>query len=350
METSLPTPPGTERFTRKAVLVLALFVLIALIWALSDVLVLIFGAIVLAIALRGLHRAMGRYLHVPPKGRLIASLLLVAVVLTGVGWLIGDALAEQLASVERQLPEAWQQLKSWLAQSTWGQQINRLLNDAVRTSMSMPKLANAAGATLGAVGSTLLIVILAIYLCAEPELYRRGVLKLCPVNWRRDVDIALDHSGHALARWLLGQSISMIFLGTTTTIGLLLIGAPLALGLGIITGLLCFVPFFGALAAGVIAVLIAFADSPNTALHVALLFFAIQQAEEYFVTPFVQRWAIALPPAMTLVATLVFGTLMGVLGAVFATPLMVLVMTLINDLFVTRVLEQQPLQPDDAKA
>jgi predicted PurR-regulated permease PerM len=193
-------------------------------------------------------------------------------------------------------------------------------------------------------GSTLLIVVLAIYLCAEPELYRRGVLRLCPPRWRGDVDVALGHSGRALSRWLLGQSISMMFLGICTTIGLMLLGAPLALGLGLITGLLSFVPFFGAIAAGVIAVVIAFADSPETALHVGLLFLAIQQAEEYLVTPSVQRWAIALAPAMTLIATLVFGTLMGVLGAVFATPMMVVLMTLIDDLFVVRVLEGQSLQ------
>jgi predicted PurR-regulated permease PerM len=341
---SFPPAPPPRSFTQKALLAVALVVLALLAWALSDVLVLIFGSIVLGVALRGLHKATGRYLHVPPKGRLLASLALVALILGGAGWLIGDALTEQLSGVEQQLPQAWQQLKAWLAQTMGGKQINRLLNDALRTSMSVPKLANAAGATLGAMGSTVLIIILAIYLCAEPEVYRRGLLKLCPPHWRNDVGVALDHAGSALGRWLVGQGISMIFLGITTTIGLALIGAPLALGLGLITGLLCFVPFFGAIAAGIIAVLIAFSESPTTALHVAFLFFAIQQAEEYLVTPSVQRWAIALPPAMTLISALVFGTLMGVLGAVFAAPLMVVFMTLINDLFVDRVLENKPLE------
>lgn len=348
-----PTPffdkVETQTFTRKALLSAALFVLIVLTWALSDVLVLVFGSIVLAVALRGLHRATGKWLHVPPRARLLTSLLIVATVLGTCGWLVGDALTEQLSSVEEQLPLAWKQLKTWLAQHTWGIQVNRLLNDAMRTSMSMPKLANAAGATLGAVGSSLLVLILSIYFCAEPELYRRGLLKLCPLSWRGEVSTALLHSGQALERWLVGQGISMVFLGVTTTIGLLVIQAPLALGLGLITGLLCFVPFFGAVAAGVIAVLIAFADSPTTALHVGLLFLAIQQVEEYLVTPSVQRWAIALPPAMTLISTLVFGTLMGVLGAVFATPLMVVLMTLVNDLFVQGVIERKPLKQSESE-
>jgi predicted PurR-regulated permease PerM len=337
----LSSPPRS--FTQKALLATMLLVLTVLAWALSDVLVLIFGSIVLGVALRGLHKATGRYLRVPPKGRLLASLVLVALVLGGAGWLIGDALTEQLAGVEQKLPVAWQQFKAWLGQWMGGQQINRLLNDAVRTTMSFPKIANAAGATLGAVGSALLIVILAIYLCAEPEVYRRGLLKLCPPHWRGDIGIALDHAGTALGRWLVGQGISMAFLGVATTIGLALIGAPLALALGLITGLLCFVPFFGAVVAGVIAVLIAFSQSPQTALHVGLLFLGIQQAEEYLVTPSVQRWAIALPPAMTLISALVFGTLLGVLGAVFAAPLMVVAMTMVNDLFIRRVLEDEPL-------
>lgn len=350
---SAPSPAseqGQSGFTRKALLAATLFVLIVLVWALSDVIVLVFGSIVLGIALRGLHRALGRHLHVPPRWRLLASIAIVAMVLGGTGWLMGEMLTEQLSGVEEKLPQAWQQLKSWLAQSDWGRQVNRLLNDAVRTGMSMPKLANAAGATLGAVGSSLLIVVLAIYFCAEPDLYRNGLIRLCPPAWRQDVGVALDHSGEALSRWLVGQSISMVFLGVTTTIGLYIMGAPLALGLGLITGLLCFVPFFGALAAGLIAVLIAFTDTPQTALHVALLFLAIQQMEEYLVTPSVQRWAIALPPAMTLVATLIFATLMGVLGAVFATPLMVAIMTLVNDLFVRRVLEGEALQSSSDQA
>ena len=128
-------------------------------------------------------------------------------------------------------------------------------------------------------------------------------------------------------------------IGVLTTIGLFLIGMPLALTLGIITGLLAFVPFFGAVTAGVLMVLLAFTQGPQMALYAAVPFVGIQQAEEFLVLPFVQRWAVRLPSALGLVAVLIFSLLFGPLGALFATPLMVVAMIMVQKLYVKGVIE-----------
>ena len=90
---------------------------------------------------------------------------------------------------------------------------------------------------------------------------------------------------------------------------------PLALTLGVITGVLAFVPFFGAIAAGVLVVLLAFTQGPEQALWATLLFVGIQQVEELLTQPFVQRWAVRLPPALGLMSVLIFSLLFGPLGA-----------------------------------
>src|SRR6185369_14221453 len=124
-------------------------------------------------------------------------------------------------------------------------------------------------------------------------------------------------------------------------VGLLAMGMPLALAVGLIAGLFEFVPYFGAIAAALLAVLVAFAQGPTAALKVALFFLVIQQLEGNLLMPIVQRWAVHLPPVMGLLAVVVFGTLFGVAGVVFGTPLMVVAMILTRRLYIEGFLERQ---------
>ena len=133
----------------------------------------------------------------------------------------------------------------------------------------------------------------------------------------------------------------MAFVGTATAIGLAALGLPLAFSLGVISGVLAFVPFFGALASSVLAVLFAFTQGPQQALYVAILTIAIQQVEGHLLTPLVQRWAAQIPPVLSIMASVAFGLLFGIVGVLFATPLMVVVMTLIEKLYVERFLERE---------
>jgi len=114
---------------------------------------------------------------------------------------------------------------------------------------------------------------------------------------------------------------------------------PLALSLGVIAGVLAFIPFFGPIASGILAVLFAFTTGPSQALYVAGLCVLIQQIEGNVLMPFVQRWAVELPPVLGITAAVIFGLLLGLAGVIFATPLMVVVMVLVQKLYVDGVLE-----------
>lgn len=326
----------TGSFTRRVLFVLGALLLVALLWHLADVLVLVFGAVVVAVALRALAGRLELW-RVPPRWSLaVALLLIVASGALVVAW-IGEPLAEQLSRLREGLPAAFERVTAWLREHRIGVTVLEYWASLRQDSVPWSRLLGVAGTAIGALGTLTLIVITGVYLAADPGLYRRGVLSLLPPARRADFAEALDRSAAGLRKWLLGQSLSMLFVGGATALGLLALSVPLALAIGLISGLLAFIPFFGALVGGGLAVLVAFMEGPQTALHVLILCIAIQQVEGHVLMPLVQRWAVALPPVLGLMSTLVFGVLFGVIGVLFATPMMVVVMTWVQCLYVERL-------------
>jgi predicted PurR-regulated permease PerM len=187
---------------------------------------------------------------------------------------------------------------------------------------------------VGGVANAVLMIVLGLCLAASPGMYYRGTLQLVPKDARPSVDVALSATGQGLERWLFGQMISMAAIGTLTAIGLTPLGMPLALSLGLIAGLLAFVPFFGPIASGLLAIVLAFTQGPQQALYVALLCVAIQQIEGFVLMPLIPKWTVSLPPALGLLSVVVFGLLFGLSGAIFATPLMVVLMIVVQKLYI----------------
>jgi predicted PurR-regulated permease PerM len=320
--------------------VVATLVVALLLWRLADLLIILFAAIVLAVALDALAGQLATRLHVPVRWSVPTAVLLITLVLAGTVWLVGDPLVEQMTKLRERVPAATQAVVGWLNSHAIGQQVLELWAQATH-EVPWARLMGVAGLTLVALGNVALIVILAIYLAAAPAMYRGGLLRLLPLPYRSRVDGALSASAGGLRRWLLGQSISMAFVGTTTALGLLALGIPLPLAVGLISGLLAFIPFFGAIAGGLLAVLLAFMEGPRAALYVTILCIAIQQVEGNVLMPLVQRWAVELPPVLGILASVVFGVLFGIVGVLFATPLMVVAMIMVRELYVEGFLEQR---------
>lgn len=327
-------------FPRKLSLTLACVVVLWLVWRLSGVIVLAFGGIVFAVALHRLALGLRRLLPVSERLGVVLAVLLVLGALAAVGYTVGDAIGTQLSELRERLPRALEAFSDWLGRSGSGRWLLDLF-----TGIDLPvkegarRIASLTLITFGGLGAAALMFVLAAWLAARPEIYLHGALRLAPPRHRGRLADAACASADGLARWLGGQAIAMLFLGAGTALGLSLLGIPMALGLGVITGLFAFVPFIGAITAGVLSVLFAFAEGPQTALYVAILFLAIQQIEDYVVYPLVQGWTRALPPVLTLAAAGIFGTLFGVIGVIFAAPLMVVVMTLIEKLYIEDLLE-----------
>lgn len=349
-----PTPDAPPHLTatsarqdrsRAVLLGIATLGLALLAWSLSAVLLMLFGAVIVAVVLHAMAAPLQSHLPLGERSAVGVAVVLTLLSLTLLGWLIGERLTVQLEDLRERLPAALAALVDWARRFPLGQAALELWESARVEDVPWTRVAYAATQTLNAVGTVLLMVLVGIYLAISPRLYRAGLVRLVPLPHRERIDAALLASGHALSRWLVAQSVSMLFVGISTAIGLALLGVPLALTLGVIAGLLAFVPFFGGLAAGVLSVLLAFTQGPTQALYVGLLSLAIQQVEGNVLMPLVERWAVSLAPALAIMAAVVFGVLFGLPGLVLSTPLMVVTVVLVKQLYVEDFLEAAPPPP-----
>lgn len=325
-------------FAARVLVAIGLVALALLLWELRQVALLVFGGIVFATMLGALATLVQRYTGLSYRLAVVTSVLLVVLAVGAISWLAGGAMVTQMANLSEQLPQAIAALRRWLQDQPLG---SRLLQFWRAASQRIPwsEVAALGAATFNAVGLFLLMLLVGVFLAADPRLYRAGFLRLLPPAVRDRTDEAFAQAGQALRGWLKGQAISMLFVGVATAGGLALLGIPLAMTLGLIAGLLTFVPWFGPIASGLLAVLLAFTEGPQKAVYVAVLMLAIEQAQDNLLMPLVQKWAVALPPVLALVSFLVFTGLFGPAGMLFATPLMVVLMALVRKLYVQELLE-----------
>ncbi len=318
--------------------VVAAVVLLVLAWLVRQPLLLLFGALLVATALNAAAMPLVRLGLSERWAVLATTVLLAALVALGL-WQLGDPLSEQLQGLRGAVPQAWQAFTQWLDSSTFGQRLLQWLDSLGQDDLPLAGIAGLASSTLGAFSAAAMVVVIGIFMALELRMYRRGVMCLLPRPQRARIDDAMGAAGDALSRWLIGQALLMVVIGVTVSIGLSVLDMPMALALGLIAGLLEFVPFFGPIASGLLAVLVAFAQGPTQALYVALLFVALQQLEGVLLVPVIQRWTVRLPPVLGLMSVLVFTTLFGPLGVIFGTPLMVVLMVLVRKLYVEDVLQ-----------
>lgn len=326
--TQFAGPFGVRAVTLAAAFVLAAF----LVWRLAGLLLLAFGAALLATLLRVIAGFIGRRAHLPDKVAYACALLLVAVLVGGAVWLLGAQTSAQLSALVERLPGALDRFQAWLEEQSW---LSPLVAEARGSGAAIAKRVGAI-ALIGvdaAIGA-LLVLFGAIYFGAEPGLYRRGIVALFPPAQRARVARALELGAYAMRRWLLSQLLDMAAVGTLTGVGLWLAGVPAALALGLITALAAFVPYVGAFVAGALAVLVAFGESARLALWALGIYLAVQQVENHLILPFVQRWAVSAPPALALFAVVGMGYLLGPLGVLFAAPLTVVGYVLARELYV----------------
>jgi predicted PurR-regulated permease PerM len=325
---------GTDHYTKRVLIAASIAALVVAGWWLNDVFIIIFGGIILAIALCAAAGRLQRVAPVPDQVALAVVVVVFVALLTLLFWLAGERVGTQFAELRTTLPKALDTATKWLDASAVGPTVRDLFETAKEGGVPWARLASFTTGAVGGVANAVLMIVLGLYLAASPGMYYRGTLQMVPKDARPSVDVALTAAGQGLERWLFGQMISMVAIGTLTAIGLSLLGMPLALSLGLIAGLLAFVPFFGPIASGLLAVVLAFTQGPQQALYVGLLCIAIQQIEGFVLMPVIQKWTVSLPPALGLLSVVVFGLLFGLPGAVFATPLMVVLMILVQKLYV----------------
>lgn len=341
MPETLPDKPSY--FTRHVLIVVGIVVLALAVWKIAPVMVLFFAGATFAVALRAGAEPIARRFHIGETWAVaIVSVLLVLAVVAG-SYFFGQQITNQAQEMVSALEAAWEKVQEWIKRTAIGEALMGQVESAgSQTGDAMGKVAKGTFTVFGAVADVALVIFLAVYLAADPSTYRNGFLLLLPPAARERVGGALDSSAEALRKWLLGQLVAMVVVGLITGIGLWAIGVPLAIPLAILSGILEFVPVVGPLVAAVPGVLIAFTQGPEVALYAALVYFGVQFIEGNFVMPLAQRWAVSVPPALSLIGIVAFGLLFGLMGVLFAMPLLVVAMTLVNKLYVERMSPELP--------
>jgi predicted PurR-regulated permease PerM len=320
-------------FVRRAFIAVGVVVLVLLVWQLSHVLVLGFAAILFAIILRSVARLFERFLPISTRWSLLLAGLLIAAVMTLFFFLLGIQIKSQLVNLIDLFPEYISALGDRLGIDDLEDTVLQRLGEFADGGL----LGTAAGYTsvfLNAVTSLILIVITGIYLASHPRLYFHGFLKLIPPSLVENIRSVLEKIAHALQRWLIGQLVSMVIIAVVITVGLLIIGVPSALALGFMAGMAEFVPILGPVLASIPAILLAFSEGGNMVYWVIGLYILVQQLESYIIMPLVQRRAVQLPPVLTLLAIVAFGSLLGLPGVLLGAPLTVAVLVAVEKLYV----------------
>jgi len=344
---NLPENPQTSFAKRVLInisLVLLVVLLIVLLVYVFDVVLLLFGAILVAIFLHGLANIARRYLRLSEGlSVLLVSLILVAILALSI-WLLAPSVAEQVKNLRDELPKSLQNVVAYLSNYSWGRLILEQMPsggeviEKVNTSNTLSRVGTFFSSTVSILTNLALMLLLAIYLASEPKTYIKGFTKLFPHERRKRVREILYEIGETLSWFLIGKGASMLFIGILTWIGLSIIGVPLALTLGLIAGLLSFIPNFGPIFSAVPAILLAFIDSPISALYTAVLFVGVQLVESNLVTPMIERRTVELPPVLTIASQLALTILFGAVGLILATPILAVVMVLIQTLYIQDVL------------
>jgi predicted PurR-regulated permease PerM len=191
--------------------------------------------------------------------------------------------------------------------------------------------------TLSVVAGLVLILVLSIYVGADPDTYHDGLMKLFPRPWRKRAGEVLTAISIALRKWLVTQLIAMIVIGVVTTVTLLILDVNGAVPLGVLAGLFEFIPTVGPILSALPAVAMGFVESPEKALAVMIAYFAIQQMENYLLIPFLMREGVDLPPALTIMAQALMALIFGFLGLLCAVPALAATMVAVKMLYVQDV-------------
>lgn len=374
---------------RATALVIGFILALVLLWVSRQIVLVTFLGVLFGLAVGAATDRLER-LRIPRGVGAAAVLFSFVGVLYGVGALIAPTLAEQAGLLRERVPEAVDRIERWVnerpglarfiiggrdvaslpagssetgranAPATSGDsatQEQRVEADSAAAAKAIPTLRERVTEQLSGVARYLfpflsstitvfagifLILVLAIYVGASPTLYHNGLMKLFPRESRERAGEVLTRLANVLRQWLVTQLVAMVAIGTVTTLVLMALDVKSAVALGVIAGFLEFIPTVGPILSAVPAVAMAFLDSPEKALSVAVAYLVIQQLEGNVLIPILMKEGMDLPPALTIVAQAIMALLFGFLGLLVAVPVLAAIVVPIKMLYVEDVLGEEP--------
>ena len=322
--------PGLRREAQKAAIWIGMAALVALAVLLSEPLLTIFGGIVFAAMIDGGARLLGRVLPIGRGWRIGIVLIATVLFLIWAGMFAGNQIATQAAQmpavVERQAGLAL----NWARAHGFDVGTPDLQGVLRQAATGFGTVTRALGGLLGFFTTVFLIVVLGIYIALEPKLYERGVAWMLPIDERADFAETAARMGFALRRLLAGRLLGMAVEGVATWIALAAYGVPMAALLGLLTGLLAFLPNIGAPISGTLMVLVGFSGGTDMGLFCIAVYVVVQTVDGNIIVPMIAKKTVDLAPALVLGAQLVFGVLFGLLGLVLADPMLAMLKILLE--------------------
>lgn len=325
-----------RRTVERTVIALGMAALLILLWYIGDAFLVIFAGVVFGALIDAAIRGLGGVAALDRRLRFAVVLAVFAVALAGFFATWGVLAVQQLAAFMATLQQELERWRSTIAESGFSQLLGEeggglmpLLPDPAGM---LTRATSAITGIFGIIGSAILIVMLGVFFAYDPLRYRNGVLQLLPSGSRSRVRDVMDEAGSVLRWWLVGIAINMLVIGTFTTVGLLLIGVPHAVVLGVQAGLFAFVPTLGPVVAAIPILLVSLTQSYATVFWALGLYIVVQTLESNILTPLVQMEMVLLNPATILMVQLFMFALFGALGLALATPL-----TAVGKVFVQRL-------------
>lgn len=345
-------------FLRRCVIVaavtMATLTIIWFIWTTAGALLLIFSAFLIAVGLDGLARSVRRVTGLTQHRSVIltASVLFV---------LLGAAITLGSMNVASKAPQLRQQVAQSVDQIGAKIQdynlIEKLIGEpdnpdseesstsSVWSGQLTGELSNAASMTLSTATDIFVVLVIGLYFALQPQLYQTGLLRLFPPARQEHVAHITAQAAYAIRRWLAGRVISMALVGIGSALGLWLLGIPFALLLGVIAGLLTFIPYLGAILSAVPALLVAALHGYTTLIYTAALYTGLHIIEGYVLAPLIQKRAVSIAPGFLLSAQVLGAAVAGVIGIALAAPIALVLSVVIQLGYVRGIMDEQPHLP-----
>ncbi len=349
-----------------------------------------FLGLLFALALNGPAKWLRSKWNMPAWTATMLTMLMVLTVLTGLGFMIGPPIVKQSVELGNELPVAMEKSLDWLAERKWGrtfvlqveslsgmsaQQLNSEGAGEDEQNARRPGLTSDAGQeqsddengkekddskdqvrsivltilkTLGTMVSVsawtlmlfLVSFVVTLYVALDPDVYRRGILWLVPSRHEAVATLTMTHICIAMRWWMLGRLSSMLAVGLLTSLGMWLIGMPAPLALGALAGVLSFVPNIGPIISAAPGLLLAVPNGPWMFLSALSVYVVAQIIESNLISPLVDQYTVATPPALLVFTQVIMSVLAGVWGALIASPLLVMVLVLTQQLYVVEYLNK----------
>lgn len=326
---------------------LAVGVVLFLVWETSSTLLLVFAAILFAAFLDAAARAVSIVLPVG-RGWGLAMVVSLLAVIVGIGVVWGAAkLPEQTRLLLSVMDSQLDVLQHYLVDygiELLGPDRGR---DFTQWLMSdQGRLFGHARIVLGGASSfltgALVVVFLGLLLAFDPHSHRDSIVLLVSPSYRPRARAVMDEMGEVLRFWFVGLVIRVVLMTVVVASTLHALGLPGYFVLGLQAGVSNFIPYLGPIAAAVPIALVAMPLGGSTLVWTVFIYTIIQSVEGYVIGPLIQRQAVAIPPAWTLAAIVLLGSLFGVLGIALAMPLVAVGRILILRSYVEDFLGEKP--------